>query len=240
MKNWFLMIAMIARHTVTKVLLAMAALIAGNCIVFQLVLDRGFQELSMEFDRGEMYYPFAAVFLLMTFFLCRALCDRGGQQNYFLDRLRISSNTLYFCHIAYNAVCYALLFLVQGLCLLGLAFWCRKEFPESFNQQSMFALCYKSTLLHTFFPMEDWLLALSNLVLILGLGICTAAFPTRNRWGRGSYTTFIMVLAVPVYLYMQSQSGYAVENRIAICVMAVFCIVSSLCGCLIREEDEDA
>lgn len=241
MKKKFAILTLIARHTLPAVLAVLVLLAAANAVIFCTNVDSGFQNLYLKFDRTDMVAAFLIAYVLMTGILCFAMQDRGGRQNYFLNRLMVSPKTLFWNHALYNSLCYVLLFIVEGLSLVGLGVWAQGAFPERFSYQTLFLICYQSDMIHSFFPLEDWFLWISNLVMILGLGICTAALPTRNRSRKTSVTTFVMGMVLPVNLFLHVEDTNALDSttRVIVMVLSGFCIMFALSGVLGLEVDED-
>lgn len=198
-------------------------------------------------DEGDLFQaltstPFVGMFvptiILLTGILGGALCSRGGQLTNLMRRLRISDKTAFWLQAAYNALVFALYFAVQALLFLGLSAWYAQVHPEAVNHQTLFVTAYQHPLFHMVFPLENGLGWVCNCVLIAGLGICTAAYPFRQRRGRRSFTTFLMVLLVLFYKFLMG-----VEHQLGISA-AIYCIPaallfmgSSLAGVLGIEEE---
>lgn len=239
MKKKFAVLNMIARHTLPLVLVILVGLMIANAVVFRTELEADYLSLGSELDGDGMYAVFFIAYLLLTVVLGRAMCDRGGRQNYFLYRLRDGHMAVYLTQALYNALCYALLFGVETLSLLGLGAWCRADYPERFNQQTLILTCYQSSLLHTVFPMHDILLWVTDLAVILGLGACTAAVSARNRSRSHSIVVFLMVMVLPLMLLIHREEGSAmnISSRIISIIASVFFLGISVCGASELEVD---
>jgi len=203
MKKALALFSLIARHSVGKVLAVLVLLTAGNAAAFFPELGNRARSLSSMLDSFILMAVFLGSFLALSSILCRQLADRGGHQNYFLNRLRLRGATVYWTHVLYNSLCYFLLFAVEALSLLVLCMITVSRFPESYNHQSIVMACWQSDLLHTFFPLSDWLGWLTNGVILAGLGIFTAAAPTKNRNGKSSFSAALMILIVVVCFLWQ-------------------------------------
>lgn len=242
MKKKLSILNLIARHSLGRVLLVLIALAAANVVVFLTQLNPEYVSLYQEFDRMPMYLVCAVGFALMTLVLCFPMRDRGGRQNYFLYRLKLRPRTVFWNHALYNALCYGLFYMVQGLTLAALCAVVKLQHPDRFTQQTIFITTYQSGLIHSFLPLGDWLLSLSNLVMIATLGICTAALPTRNRSGKLSVTTFVAaILALfVVYLQVNEGGGMDITTRVIALFCCGWCVLVSAAGIWDLGVDENA
>jgi len=183
---------------------------------------------------------FALCLGLMMLTLCGTLRDRGGKQNLFLHRLSLSPRAIFWNHGAYNSLCFLLLFGMEAMSLLGLAFWNSRLFPEAYNHQGLMLECYRCELLHSFLPLSDWLGWVVLGVLILGLGLSAAVMPHANRRGKRSVLPLLTVGVTVLYGHLQ-MSMYAVSpdgKAIGLTLGLIFLIPGILRGC-VREEAED-
>lgn len=241
MKRKLSVFSMIAAHTLGKVFAILLLLPVINGILFYRELGEVFRPLYKILDGRQFLLGFLAVFGLLSIVLCSALRDKGGSQNCLLNRLRMSPRGIYWEHVLYNSLCYLLLFAVEGLSLLGLAFWNRQAFPASYNHQTLMLDTYQASLLHVFFPLSDWLSWVVLAVLIAGLGICTASMPTMNRRGKRSISPFFMVGTVAFYLLLQFNSNAMfVDGKIIGLISGIFVAVLSVFAPLRQEVSEDA
>lgn len=102
-------------------------------------------------------------------------------------------------------------------------------------------VAYDNPLFHTFFPLGNWMVVLTNLIVIAGLAICCAAYPMRQRHNKQSITTFLMLLVSFFYLYLQKE-GDPLEVGYCILIMlaSTYCITVALCGTMSLEVDDYA
>ena len=232
---------MLTRHTLPVVLSILALLVVGNCVLFFAAPPASPHLIAKVLDADSFFWLFTAAYLALTVFLCAALCDRGGRQNYLLHRLRISPAAVYRTQAVYNTVCYVLLFALEALSLLGLCALCGVKNAGWFTSQTLLLLCYQSDMLHSFFPLANvagWLALASQLV---GLGICTASFSVYNRRGKTSVLTFFMA-AAPLAYVLINRKGSALDPTMPICNLffAVFVAGISLLSALSMEVEPDA
>lgn len=239
MKKALAPFAMIARHSLGMVMFTLGLLILGNGILFHMELGTEPRNLSVIIEESQLRAAFLAAYMVLSFFLWRALQDKGGHQDYFLGRLRFSRRRFYLVHALYNSLCYFLLFAAEALSLLALCTVTVTRFPESYNQQSVMLACYQNGLLHTVFPLSNWLGWITLFVMILALGVCSAASPTRSRRGKTSICITVLMCSYVARLLFK---GVMVSLTSANVLQIIFCIVLSLIaflGIWMSEEEKD-
>lgn len=242
MKKKLAIFNLMARHSLPGVMMVLAALVIADCAVFLTQLDPDYASLYRQFDQIPMYLVCAIGFVSLTLVLCFPMRDRGGRQNYFLHRLNLQPRSIYLSHALYNTLCYILFYAVQALTLVGLCAVVQRMHPDRFTHQTIFITTYQSGLIHSFLPLGDWLLSVSNLVMIAMLGICTAALPTRNRSRKMSITTFVAAILALGVVYLQTIDAGALDitTRIIALFCSVWCVLVSAAGVWDLGVDENA
>ena len=242
MKKKLSVFNLIARHSLVWVISVLVLVVISNCVVFLTQLNPDYVSLYREFDRMPMYLVCAIGLILLTLVLCLPMTDRGGRQNYFLHRLELEPRKIFLNHALYNALCYGLFYMVQALTFVGLCAVVQRMHPDRFTHQTIFLTVYQSGLIHSFLPLGDWLLNLSNLVMIAMLGICTAALPTRNRSRKMSITTFVAVFLALIVVYLQTIDVGALDitTRIIALFCSGWCVLVSVAGIWDLGVDENA
>jgi len=184
-------------------------------------------------------FPAASVptcIAVLTFGIYHAFSDRGGKMGNTLLRLRISEHGGYWMSVLANACMFTLYFLLQGLVFIGLCFW----FDPRVTALEIMVTSYVDPLFHQFFPLQDLWQIIANIALILGLSICSAAYPMRQRHGRHSLTTYAMLILMAFYLFLQRDSDHLASGETIILFFGVIlCVFSSLCGVYNLEVDDD-
>lgn len=203
--------SMLIRHNCVGITALLCAVAAANTAVFFGILGGGTRGLSTAADHPVMGGIFAVSFLLLYGIACAPLTERAGRQNYFLYRLRVRPERVFCSHALYIALCFVLLFAVEILSILGLSLLAAVFFPGTYNHQSVMLAFYQSDLLHTVFPMQDWLGWLMLAVWIVSLGICGAALQTRSRCRKLSVPSLVMPVISVIFLIL-FLSGLSVEN----------------------------
>lgn len=242
MKKKLSVFNLIARHSLVWVISVLVLVVISNCIVFLTQLNPDYVSLYREFDRMPMYLVWAIGLILLTLVLCLPMTDRGGRQNYFLHRLELEPRKIFLNHALYNALCYGLFYMVQALTFVGLCAVVQRMHPDRFTHQTIFVTAYQSGLIHSFLPLGDWLLNLSNLVMIAVLGICTAALPTRSRSRKMSITTFVAEFLALIVVYLQTIDVGALDitTRIIALFCSGWCMLISVAGIWDLGVDENA
>lgn len=236
MKKYLSVFMLMARSSIYPVLLVILGIAAVEAAIF---FPAGMGAVHLERALGQV--PFfeisCAALILLSIILATQLCDRGGKLNNTLQRLSISEQMVFWVQAVYNASVFLLLFLVQALTFIGLSY-CYDT--ELFSGPAVLVTAYQHPLFHTFFPLDNMLAIATNLVIITGLGICTAAFPMRQRHNRQSIMTFLMLLAACFYLFLQGEGRHMdMGNQIMIILVTLYCMIVALCGTMSLEVDDN-
>ena len=241
MKRKLSVLSMIANHSLEWVLgILLLQLLLNGLFFYTCLVVEGWEFLDVVLSMEELLGFFAISLVLMTFLLGFSLRDKGGKQNYFLHRLSVSPRAFCLTHGLYNSLCFFLLFAVEALSLLGGVFWHSQLHPEAYNHQSIMLSCYRYSVLHTFFPLSDWLGWVVLAVLILGLGFTSAAMSAANRRGKRSILPFLMVGTVLLYGNLQNSfQAVALDGKVVSLIPALIFTGSALWQLLGQEVRED-
>lgn len=233
MKKYISVCMLIVRSSIYQVLGVLLGSVIANGISYFL---RGW-------PRSDLYEAVSRIdtlylgVILMSVFLSRSLCKGKGQLSYTMRRLRISDKAVFGIQAGYNALCFALLFAVHALCFLGMSLLYLKGHPEA-SHQTLFVTAYQYEIFHVVFPLENTVGWVCNGILIAGLGICTAAYPFRQRRGRRSITTFLMVGVVLFYLFIIGEDHHLGSSGAAYCVPAALLFIGSSAAGVLGIEEE--
>ena len=194
------------------------------------------ENLEWAFHSGFPNASVPACIGLLTFCCYHAFSDRGGKMGNTLLRLRISEHQGFWISVLANACMFTLYFLLQALVFIGFCFW----YDPKETALEILVTAYGNPLFHQFLPLQDKVQTAANIAMILGLSICSAAYPMRQRHGRHSLTTFAMVILVVVYQFLQRESDHLESGQAIILFFGTaICIVSSLLGVLNLEVDDN-
>lgn len=235
MKKYLSVCKLIIRSSVYPVMGVLLGAIIANGVSFAL---RGWQRADL-FEAICNISNVSLGLILMTVFLASALCKRGGQLTYTMRRLRISDKTVFCFQACYNALCFALFFMVQALSFVVMSLLYLNAHPEA-GHQTLFVTAYQYEVFHVVFPLENTLGWICNGILMAGLGICTAAYPFRQRRGRKSICTYLMVGIVLLYMVIVGEEHHLGVTGAAMCIPATLLIGGfCLAGVLGIEEEVD-
>ena len=139
-------------------------------------------------------------------------------------------------HAAANALVFTLYFLVQALVYIAFCFW----FDPGVTGLEILVTAYENVHFHQFLPLHDIWQIIANVATILGLSIACAAYPMRQRHGRNSITTYLMVLVVVFYQFLRDEGDHLdAGNSIFFLLVTIYCISVCLAGTMSLEVDDD-
>ena len=202
---------LIVRCNIYPVLAVLGGMVLAETVAF-FFLGLGEENLYRALSEVPFQAIFSVTLILLSAILIRTLCDRGGKLNNTMQRLQISETAVFWLQAGYNILVFSLLFMVQALVFIGVCVWYAQVHPALANHQSVFIAAYDHPLFHCVFPLDNVLCWVCLVLLIVGLGICSAAYPFRQRRGRRSITTFLMMLLVFFYLYIQREDHHLSVN----------------------------
>ena len=184
--------------------------------------------------RSGVLWVMAAAFVLLTVQLCTAGGDRGGRQNYTLQRLALQERTVTFWQMAVNALFYLLFWTLQGLALIILCAVVR-DTGDVLSGQALFLACWRSPLLHGLIPMGEVLIWIRNVAFCAVLGIVTAKFSWCRR--RGKFGVGVLFAAAACLLFFPREVGKAVEDTLV--MLFLLTVASGAVTGIVTEEEED-
>ncbi len=171
MRNFTSVFALIARLTLHKVLISIAAIIAVEAGMFFYRLQTMTEPASLPSILNEVMSS-ALIAPILIIFTQVSLCTyaSGGSKNsgslYTLRRLRVSRRKLRLIHGLFNASCYILFIAAQ---IFTAWIFCRiymEKFPFPNSQQTIFMAFHGATFLSILFPYGRPLQFLVNALLL--------------------------------------------------------------------------
>lgn len=240
MKKQLSVFMLIVRYSVYPVLTVLGAMVLVQVGMFY-CLGAGESTLSDALSEIPVMPVVCSALVVLSIILCRALCDKGGRLNNLVLRLGTSEKLIYLWQAVYNTMVFGLFFMAEALTLLLLSFLYASANPGTVEPIDLLVTAYRNPMFHTFFPLENFIGWFGNGVLILGLGVCCAAFPMRQRHRKLSMSTWFMVAAVIGYLFLQEEGANPLlgENLILPLIAAFFCMMMALAGVLMMEVEDD-
>jgi len=236
MRRYISVLRLFARSTFLPLLLILAAMAAGEWVLFQTEWQSGgaitFEETV---EQSRMFWAFGAGFLAMTVLLCLPGCEFGSKTGYTLRRLSVSEKTVFWLQSSYNFLCYLLLWGVQ----LAVVLLCWNTYievnPSAVGGQTLFLAFYRSKQLLPLLPMDFVSLWIRNFVLIFGVSLTTAQFSFTQRRG-GKFMLVVPMVILAVLMYSRE------INRMARDITAMMFTVSFAAfafGRVYKKEDDD-
>lgn len=222
MKRHLSIFMLFIRSTFYRVLVVLGLLAVTETALVYVTMERFFAEsaqgternyaLSELINEAGLIWVFVAAFVLITVILCMFGCDFRGKLEYTIQRLGISPVKIFFWQAACNALTYVIFWMVQVYLMFGFGMYYMKVADPSWvTNQTLFLEFYRSRFLFGIFPMEDVGIWVTNLCLVLSLGIVTARVPHAQRRGKPSVGFFVVMLIAGT-LFWQGWSLF--ENEV--------------------------
>lgn len=197
MKKHLSVFLLAARAGVYRLILVLVLTAAAEGAFFRIGLHSSALELAVR--AGGMAIVFCAAFLLLTLLLCGSGCAFSSQPGYTLRRLSVSERSVFLSQAAFHAAAYLILWCAQVLLALLLCRGYVAANPEHSSSQSIFLAFYRNAFLHSLLPLEETGRWVSNTVLALGLGLCTAAIPFWQRRRQKKLVPILMILLAALF-----------------------------------------
>ena len=214
MKERLSIVMLAARSTVYKVILLMvvtAAVQAGLYYGWMLkyIVPEATWLVSLEVGMKESFIvPVAAVaFVILCVILCVTALGPGSKSVYTLRRLAISEKEILCWMAVYNTLVFLLFWMSQILVVMGLCRlyeWLAPILGEKngvpvsellVGPQTVYIAFYRDKYMHSLLPMAEISRWIRNLVLLLGLGVCTATFSNSLRYGKKGFALLVVMVA---------------------------------------------
>ena len=239
MKKYVSILTLMARMSIWKVLLTLLAM-AGIQVGLFFVMDAGEEQYLLD---ALNRIPFSLVILISMSILSFALAapwgDRGGRMNNLILRLGMPEKHIFWIQVLFFFLVYWMFILFQGLIMILLC--CIHDWitPGQMDPMAIFVTAYQHPLFHRFFPLHDLMTWIDDLILVLGLSICNAAFPMRQRHRRRSMCTTVMLIYA-LTRFSSLDNTHLSGLSMMISLFVVMCVVPiSLYGVLSMEVDDD-
>lgn len=225
---------MYVRINILRVMVILLVSIAAEVLLFYRAASMSDTGLENIIDRSGMVWVMAAAFIALTVQLCAAGGDKGGRQNYILQRLFIQERTITVWQMAVNALFYLLFWMVQSLLILGLcaSIW---NPEDALSGQALFLACWRSPLMHGLIPMGEILVWIRNAFFCAILGIVTAKYSWCRR--RGKFGVGVLFAAAACLLFFPREVGKAVEDTLV--MLFLLTVASGAVTGIVTEEEED-
>lgn len=240
MKRHISILQLIARTSFWKVLLVLCAMTVSQVLLF-FVMGAGEEPYLL--DAMQRVPSFAVVLIGLILLSCALyipMSDRGGRMNNLILRLGLTEKQIFWIHVMYNVLIYSLFVMAQALTMLLLCLIHDWVTPGDMDPMAVFVTSYQHPLFHRFFPLHNVVGWINHLILIVGMSICTAAYPIRQRHRFGSLCTNIMTAYAAVYYCGLVEGDYLHFSEMALPFIVTLILVAiCLYGVLTLEVDDD-
>jgi hypothetical protein len=149
----------------------------------------------------------AVSFILLCEILCMTGLGPGAKSLYTLRRLAISEKEILCWLAVYNTLVFLIFWMFQILVVMGLCRlyeWLAPILGEKngvpvsellVGPQTVYIAFYRDKYMHSLLPMAEISRWIRNLVLLLGLGVCTTTFSNSLRYGKKGVALLIVMVA---------------------------------------------
>ena len=203
MKPHLSVLMLLARSTIYKVLGLLLALALVEGALFHLALvsngsgDSGFVSLERAFAQSRIPIVFGVCFLVMTILTERTGHAPGSKQEYTLWRLSVSERSVFAWQALYNTSCYIMLWAAQLFVALALCrLYLLRTNPAFTSHQTVLLAFYRNNFLHSLLPLDEVSRWVSNVAVIIGVGVTSASVPFERRRGKAGVTAFVRAVLV--------------------------------------------
>lgn len=241
MKKHISVFKLLVRSSIRKVLLILGAMSASQVLLFFL-LGAGEEAYLLDaLNRVPSFIVVSIGLVLLTMSLCMPTSDRGGRMNNLILRLGLTEQRIFWLQVLCNIPVYCLFIMVQALTMLLLCQIYDWVTPGTMDPMAVFVASYQHPLFHSFFPLNDIVGWLTNLCRVLGLSICTAAYPVRQRHRFNSVCTWLMTSWSIIFYWNTITEGeyLGYAGFLFLLVTTIILVPISLYGVLTMEVDDD-
>ncbi|MBQ4562860.1 MAG: hypothetical protein IJA58_00095 [Lachnospiraceae bacterium] len=190
-----------ARFTIYKVLGLLMVMSGVQVAVFLGVMSGGPEKkLNALLSDSHPEWIAMAGFIVLCIVLCGRGKGFGGTKSvYTLRRLSVSEVTVTGWWALQNSLMYLLFWLWEALTMLVLCLiYVYRAAELAFGPQTVFMAWYEVDYLHRLIPLADASGWIRNVVQVLGLGICSAAFGYHERHRRRGMAIWFMAIVTVV------------------------------------------
>lgn len=240
MKRQISFFKLTVRTSIWKILVVLCAMTISQVLLF-FVMGAGEEAYLLDaLERVPSAVVVWGSLWLLTAILCIPMSDRGGRMNNLVLRLGLSEKRIFWIQVVYNVVAYSLFVMVQGLTMVLLSLIYDWVTPGTLDPMAVFVTSYQHPLFHRFFPLHNLMGVINALLMVAGLSICTAAFPTRQRHRMNSFSTFLMAVYAALYFCALPGADHLGYSEMVIHFMVIVILIPiSLYGVMSLEVDDD-
>lgn len=239
MKRCLSVFGLFLKQSLSTVLALSTVLLIVQGYHFWGICTEGPEELHTALINYDLNHAFIFNFALLTVYLAKIGCDRGGKSVYTYNRLQITQTRIYLIQSASNLLAYWFFFTVQLLLMLVFAIVYSHIHPEYIGPMSLVQAIYRTPLFRLVLPLQDVFTWAGNVVTLVALSLCIAVFPLRSRYGKVSICAILMSLLAVFYLDLQIyENTYFDISGSVISMIGSVCMVACAAGGVWATEEE--
>lgn len=231
MRKYASVFGLFAKSSFIKILLAITAMAAAQIWIFTSLASKELTAYNMKLsvanietliDRAPMGWIFGIAFVLISVLLCIPGTSFSSKTGYTLDRLSISSRSVFFCQAIYNLCIFFILWVAEVAVCFGLCLYYTEVMPaEVIGNQSVFLAFYRNKLLHSLLPLSDVWVWIRNAFLLIALSIATAEYPYKQRHKKAGISAIAMVIFTLVFFKTDIVNSFNTALIIVVSVINV-------------------
>lgn len=211
MRQYLSVFQLMVRSMIYKLLAVLVILGVVEVGLFVSKLGTTWSQAQVAADGVDVtaYYPYSLpdlvqkahlpmIWVIAVLGVCELLVYVAGRSpQYTLDRLGLSRRAVNLLYSLCHTLALIILFAFQAALSVGLCvLYCRTVDPTYVGPQTIFLAFYRVPLFHNVLPLGDWCWWLFNLMLLITLGLVTAAAGIKARNGQRTIAaTLLAILA---------------------------------------------
>lgn len=210
---------LLAHSSIYKVAVILLGVLAVQCFLFWFMLSKKGEVGTLEemIEKSHTLWVCAAGFLLLTAALCLTGCELSNRPGYTIKRLSVTEQEFFISQSLYNCLCFVIFWAGQAMsALICSQLYLRFADTSVVTGQTVFLAFYRNNWWHSLLPMADVSRTIRNVVLVIALGISSAAVPVYQRRRRMALAG--VALLVVVMLYFARPMGDFTNDMIVIVV----------------------
>ncbi|MBQ7116648.1 MAG: hypothetical protein IJN88_00390 [Clostridia bacterium] len=255
MKNYLSVFALQIKSTFSKILAVIFMMSAAQLVLFIHILNSGEIVIPNRFTNEEflsgiegilqdsraMSFIFAFGFLLVTVILAVNGCRYTSREDYTLRRLNITEKKAMLTKGIYGVLVYALFIMAEALVMLiicNIYIHFAESHPQIFDgfisNQTVFLAFYRSNIIHSVLPLEDYFKYISTFIALISISFSTAYISYFVRRKKLFLEAFILVPVILINFTSTWTAGFAAD----VTLIGVSCFILGILITRISKEEQ--
>ena len=233
MNRYLSVFGLAARSTLYKLIGVIAIMGAVQTGMFLYALNNADGSMLLEnlIDQSKIAYAFGVGFLAYYIILC------GSTSNAVMvtHRLSIRERVANWIISIYNGMALVIFLAAElGICLALSKVYLSSDVSGSY-EHVLFTAFYRSDLLHSLLPLEDYVTLAADILFVIELSIIAAYSQQQSRRGKRAFFAGAAA-AVTVIDFLQSASNPGITGAVIVGFMAIFATVYITKGGAVDED----